>query len=326
MFRKRINVIVIAVLLAAGLLIVFKILQYNNLFPSLTGRLMINEGEKVTTVPAQEAVNSLEPTGVPVSGGGSALESISGSGQKSEPYQVSGTDQESKPELGANSTSVPAGQIPPEEKPVQEAGASDTISQEDASMFHYTELAQEIKDRITGVSYADNCEVPYSELRYVQVLYWGFDGESHSGEMIVNKAIAADVVDIFKELYEAKYPIERMVLIDEYNADDNASMAANNTSAFCYRVIDNGSKRLSNHSYGLAIDINPLYNPYVRPIDGKTVISPEEGAEYADRTLDNPYYIRKGDICYQAFTSRGFTWGGDWKNPKDYQHFEKKLD
>ncbi|HHV09661.1 MAG TPA: M15 family metallopeptidase [Clostridiales bacterium] len=193
-------------------------------------------------------------------------------------------------------------------------------------MFHYTELAQEIKDRITGVSYADNCEVPYSELRYVQVLYWGFDGESHSGEMIVNKAIAADVVDIFKELYEAKYPIERMVLIDEYNADDNASMAANNTSAFCYRVIDNGSKRLSNHSYGLAIDINPLYNPYVRPIDGKTVISPEEGAEYADRTLDNPYYIRKGDICYQAFTSRGFTWGGDWKNPKDYQHFEKKLD
>jgi hypothetical protein len=197
------------------------------------------------------------------------------------------------------------------------------IGEDKSQLFYYEEIPQEVKDRIKGKSYGDNCEVPYDELRYVKVLYRGFDGETHTGELIVNKAIAGDIVEIFEELYDAEYPIERMVLIDEYDADDNASMAANNTSAFNYRVIDDGSGRLSNHSYGLAIDINPLYNPYVRKIDAETVISPESGEEYADRTLDCRYYIREGDACYQAFTGHGFTWGGDWKNTKDYQHFQK---
>lgn len=207
-----------------------------------------------------------------------------------------------------------------------EESATALTRQEDNQMFRYEELSQEIKDRITGVSYGVDCDVPYEELRYVNVLYWGFDGETHTGEMIVNKAIAQDTVDIFKELYDQKYPIERMVLVDEYDADDNASMAANNSSAFNYRLVDNGSDNLSLHSYGLAIDINPLYNPYIRKVDGETVVSPENGTEYADRSLDCDYYISKGDICYEAFISRGFTWGGDWKNSKDYQHFQKKLD
>ena len=134
--------------------------------------------------------------------------------------------------------------------------------------------------------------------------------------------MAEDVLDIFKELYDADYPIERMVLIDEYDAEDNASMAANNSSAFNFRFIDGTAKR-SSHSDGLAIDINPLYNPYVRMRDGKEVVLPENGTEYANRTKENPYYIKKDDICYQAFSKRGFTWGGEWKSSKDYQHFQK---
>ena len=190
--------------------------------------------------------------------------------------------------------------------------------------FYYEELTKEIKERINGKSYGENCDVPYEELRYIKVLHWGFDGETHIGEMIVNKAIAEDVVEIFKELYEAKYPIERMVLVDEYDADDNTSMAANNSSAFNYRVIE-GTKRISLHSYGMAIDINPLYNPYVHTVDGERVVTPLEGAKYEDRSLDCPYYIHAGDACYEAFIKRGFTWGGNWKSNKDYQHFQKEL-
>ncbi len=196
---------------------------------------------------------------------------------------------------------------------------------QEAQMFYYEEISKEIKDRINGKSYADNCSVPYDELRYVKVLYWGFDNKTHIGELIVNKAIVEDILEIFEELYELKYPIEKMVLVDEYNADDNASMADNNSSAFNYRVID-GTSKISVHSYGLAIDINPKYNPYVREMDGKTIITPENGTEYADRSLDCQYYITKGDVCYEAFIKRGFTWGGEWQNSKDYQHFQKKLD
>ena len=200
----------------------------------------------------------------------------------------------------------------------------ETVGQNMLNSFYYEQLTQEIKDRIDGKSYGKNCDIPYEELRYVKVLHWGFDGQTHSGEMIVNKAIAEDVIEIFSELYEEKYPIERMVLVDEYDADDNTSMAANNSSAFNYRVIE-GTKRISLHSYGMAIDINPLYNPYVHVVDGERVVTPVEGAKYEDRSLDCPYYIHAEDVCYQAFIKRGFTWGGEWKNNKDYQHFQKIL-
>jgi len=200
-----------------------------------------------------------------------------------------------------------------------------TLGQNDLQLFYYEEITDAIKARIDGKSYGENCTIPYEELRYVKVLHWGFDGLTHEGELIVNKSIAEDIVEIFKELYELEYPIERMVLVDEYDADDNTSMAANNSSAFNYRVID-GTDRISLHSYGVAIDINPKYNPYVRTVDGKTVVTPLNGLEYADRTLDCQYYIVKDDPCYKAFTDRGFTWGGEWKNQKDYQHFQKVLE
>ena len=192
------------------------------------------------------------------------------------------------------------------------------------SLFNIEELNQELIDRISGKSYKEDADIPYSDLRHLRLLHIGFDGLTHVGEMIVNKAIAEDVMEIFKELYQIEYQIEKILLIDEYDADDLKSMADNNSSAFNYRFVE-GTSRRSVHSDGLAIDINPLYNPYVRTRDGILEILPENGTEYVDRDLDNRYYIRKDDPCYKAFVSRGFTWGGEWKNSKDYQHFEKKL-
>lgn len=192
------------------------------------------------------------------------------------------------------------------------------------SLFYIEELSSDLIDRITGKSYKEDADIPYSDLRYIRVLHTGFDGSTYIGEIMVNKAIAQDVIDIFRELYNIEYPIEKMLLIDEYDADDIKSMADNNSSSFNYRLVD-GTTRRSVHSDGLAIDINPLYNPYVRTEDDKLKILPEEATEYVDRDKDNRYYIRKGDPCYNAFVSRGFTWGGEWRNSKDYQHFEKRT-
>lgn len=240
-------------------------------------------------------------------------------------------------ENSANENNIAFGNItdPIQEENVSEkikglsAGAIVNVKELDEkainSLFYSKELDQGIIDRITGKSYKEDCDVPYSDLRYIRVLHTDFDGQTRIGEMIVNKAIAQDVADIFKELYSISYPIEKMLLIDEYDADDLKSMADNNTSAFNFRFIE-GTKKRSVHSDGLAIDINPLYNPFIRTRDNKTEILPENAAEYADRTKDNIYYINKDDPCYKAFTSRGFTWGGEWKNSKDYQHFEKKID
>lgn len=189
-------------------------------------------------------------------------------------------------------------------------------------LFYHEEIGLDIKNRIMGKSYGVNCVIPLEELRYIRVLYYGFDKETHIGELIVNSSIADDIVAIFLELYKIHYPIERMVLVDEYDADDNLSMASNNTSAFNYRTIP-GSNNLSKHAKGLAIDINPLYNPYVVYQENTIDVLPIEGYDYVDRTLNCEYYIKEGDVCYNAFIQRGFTWGGAWKSSSDYQHFQK---
>lgn len=142
------------------------------------------------------------------------------------------------------------------------------------------------------------------------------------GEMIVHASVSEDVIEIFQKLYEAKYPIEQMRLVDDYDGDDNRSMADNNSSAFNYRYIA-ASTKLSNHSYGKAIDINPFYNPYIYTTsNGVRHIDPAGSEDYANRNSACPYMIDHEDLCYQLFTEHGFTWGGDWKGRKDYQHFE----
>ncbi|MDE6387499.1 MAG: M15 family metallopeptidase [Lachnospiraceae bacterium] len=194
--------------------------------------------------------------------------------------------------------------------------------------FYYEPLNDDVKQRITGISYPEEgCSVPYEDLNYVGLLYIDFNGKEQIGELICNQAIAQDIVEIFYELYRNEYQIERIRLIDEYDGDDTLSMLDNNTSCFNYRVVD-GTDNLSKHALGCAIDINPFYNPYVvfnRGANGETYISPKGSEIYADRSQDFPYKIDETDLCYKLFTEHGFTWGGNWNSCKDYQHFQIVL-
>lgn len=187
-------------------------------------------------------------------------------------------------------------------------------------VFTYDSLSNENIIRITDSSWNEDAPVKLSELSYLEVTYIGFDNKDHVGELIVNKQLAYEVLEIFKELYDKKFPIDKIKLIDEYAASDILSMSDNNTCAFNYRKIE-GSNKISNHSYGIAIDINPIQNPYIN----NNKVSPIEGKEFMDRNDKRVGMIKKGDSCYDAFKKRGWDWGGEWKTVKDYQHFEKKV-
>lgn len=191
----------------------------------------------------------------------------------------------------------------------------------DASFFAQ-EIPDEIFERMDSVSYKEGCPVTREELSYCRVLYVGPDEAVYIGELVVNDEIAEDILEIFRELFDNGYKIGKMVLVDDYGGDDNLSMADNNTSAFNYRIV-NHTTTLSRHAYGLAIDINPLYNPWIYEKDGETIVDPPSGAEYADRSLKNEYYLTGEDLCTQLFLAHGFSWGGDWEDSKDYQHFSK---
>lgn len=202
---------------------------------------------------------------------------------------------------------------------------SDPLSAEQIQGLFYAEpISENLAERITGKTYVENDNITLDDLRYVRILYRGFDEETHVGELVVNQRIADKIVSIFKELYDNNYQLERVVLIDDYGADDDASVEANNTSAFNYRVVE-GTKKLSKHSYGLAIDVNPLYNPYVTKKTGEWGTKLEGCKPYIDRSQDFPHKIEEEDLCYQLFKKNGFTWGGDWTSVKDYQHFEYPL-
>ena len=157
-----------------------------------------------------------------------------------------------------------------------------------------------------------------TELTLLKLSFINMKGETKIGELVVDKNLSEEVVDIFEEIYNCKFPIEKMITIDYYNCNDDKSMEDNNTSAFNYRMVS-GSRKLSDHSYGRAIDINPLLNPYIRKRD----IQPKNGKKYVDRTQNEKGMILQEDCVVKAFKSRGWQWGGDWKYSKDYQHFYK---
>ena len=192
---------------------------------------------------------------------------------------------------------------------------------EDESGFWISEIDEATFARMKGKSYKDNCPIPLEDLRYLHVLHKDINGITHGGELVCNVYIASDVLEIFRALFLADYPIERVRLVDEYGADDETSMRDNNSSCFNFRFISHTTK-ISKHGLGLAVDINTLYNPYVKTVNGKLIIEPATAGEYTDRSKNFPYKIEKGDLCYKLFTERGFEWGGEWKTVKDYQHFE----
>ena len=203
-----------------------------------------------------------------------------------------------------------------------EADILDTTYEDNKEQFYISEIPDDIFEKMQGKSYKADCTLPRENLRYIHVLHVGFDNQVHEGELVVNKDIADDVLEIFKELYESGYQIEKVRLVDEYDADDEASMSDNNSSAFNFRFISHTTK-ISKHGMGMAVDINTLYNPYVKTVDGELSIEPANAADYVDRSRDFSHKIDHDDLCYKLFTEHGFEWGGDWTHSKDYQHFEK---
>jgi hypothetical protein len=178
-------------------------------------------------------------------------------------------------------------------------------------------ITGELRDRIVGSSWHAGCPVGLDDLRVLRLDRWGFDGKPHRGTLVVHRRYARDVIQVFKTLYEKRFPIRRMRLVDAYGADDDRSMAANNTSAFNCRAVTGGSA-WSQHSYGWAIDINPIQNPYVT---GGGAVLPPAGAAYVDRSKDAKGIIRAGGVVVKAFAEIGWGWGGYWSSIKDYQHF-----
>lgn len=161
-------------------------------------------------------------------------------------------------------------------------------------------------------------EIPNSiskQLTLISVEYYSFDDRLHKGQLVVNKKAAKDIEEIFNFIKESKFPIDKVIPAVKFNWDDDASMNDNNTVAFNYRKVK-GSKVLSAHSYGMAIDINPLQNPHIK---GK-VIQPAKGKYNVNASGT----IIRDSKLVKEFVKRGWQWGGRWKSSKDYQHFEKK--
>ena len=191
-----------------------------------------------------------------------------------------------------------------------------------AQNFYMSAVSEELKERILqNLDDTAQYEQLLQQQMYVHVLHYDFDENVRTGELLVYTGIAQSVLDVFQELFVAQYPIEKIKLVSEYGWDDTASMQDNNTSAFNFRTIA-GTEEWSKHALGMAIDINPLYNPYVYRQGDCVSVQPRTAGSYADRSAECAYYIQAGDVCYEAFISRGFSWGGDWENPKDYQHFQ----
>lgn len=192
------------------------------------------------------------------------------------------------------------------------------------AMFWQTPLDDDTFARINGKSYREGCPVSREDLRYMQMLHYDLEGNIRVGEMISNYRITDVLLSIFRQLYDAHYPIEKMVLVDEYDANDEASSMANNTSCFNFRTVAN-THSLSYHASGLAVNINPLYNPYVISgygTGGEIICTPVDGVNYLDRDQDFPYKISEDDLCVRLFKEAGFTWGGDWSHTPDYMHFD----
>ena len=165
-------------------------------------------------------------------------------------------------------------------------------------------------------SWRPGCPVHLRDLRLVRVTTWGFDRRAHRGRLIVHEDHAQGIRHVMRVLYRRKYPIRRMRLIDAYGSDDRRSMAADNSSAFNCRFVA-GTTRWSMHAYGLAIDLNPVENPYV----AGGHVSPPAGRRYIDRSSQAPGVIHRRGFVVRAFRRIGWEWGGNWSYPVDYQHF-----
>lgn len=173
-------------------------------------------------------------------------------------------------------------------------------------------------DVVARSTWTPDCPVDVADLRYLTMTFWGFDNHSYTGEMIVHSSVADDVVSVFRRLYDARFPIEEMRVVDASELDAPPTGDGNNTTAFVCRSTTLRDT-WSEHAYGLAIDVNPFHNPYRR---GDAVL-PELASAYLDRDRDLPGMIHAGDDTVEAFATIGWGWGGAWTSLKDWQHFSR---
>ena len=200
---------------------------------------------------------------------------------------------------------------------------------EDFAAFS-TEINSSIESRMKTSYNPKIATVKLKDLRYIVLKHWDFEHRIQFGELVVHKLVVEEIIEIFRELFDSKFPIERMQLIDKYPGGDSPSMVNNNTSALFVRNIAN-TEKLSNHSYGLAIDINPQQNPYLRKeSNGDIYVEPidKHGHKYLNRNRKNPGMITEDTLIYKLFTERGWEWGGECfedENIYDFHHFDKII-
>jgi len=186
-------------------------------------------------------------------------------------------------------------------------------------------ITKEVKTRmLKGNAWRKGCPVGLEDLRYVRVHHWDFKGKSKTGELVIHKDVAQSVVSIFEELYAIKYPVRQMRLVSDFNGNDWQSIEADNTSAHNCRSLTGSSKKWSNHAYGMAIDLNPIENPYISRtghIAHKASLQYRKRVHILSRGRADKAVALKDDKVVQIFKKYGWKWGGDWKGMKDYQHF-----
>lgn len=213
----------------------------------------------------------------------------------------------------------PDGRVPPQTTPYELIDrrliTADTLSPppDDTFIGEIEAVSEQVAERSTWNS---DCPVALTDLRYLRLSFWGFDGFHHQGEMIVSAGSAEAIVEVFAKLHAARFPIEEMRVVTDADLDAEPTGDGNNTSAFVCRRVTNGSV-FSQHAFGLAVDINPFQNPYQR---GDLVL-PELATTYLDRDRQATGMVIEGDVVHTAFSDIGWSWGGSWQSLKDYQHF-----
>ncbi|MFG1710492.1 M15 family metallopeptidase [Nonomuraea sp. M3C6] len=201
------------------------------------------------------------------------------------------------------------------------AAASPPAPSPSGTSQKFTAIVTPVSPDQLRYSWRRGCPVQPDDLRMISMTYWGFDGRPHTGKLVVNESVTNQVVSVFKMLYGHRFPIRQMQPVDVYKGSDDASMTADNTSAFnCRHVKTTGT--WSQHAYGLAIDVNPRENPYIHPYPGGT-IDPTNAKGYVQRPLNRPGVINPADDVVRAFKKIGWGWGGSWSGEKDYQHFSQ---
>ena len=209
----------------------------------------------------------------------------------------------------------------PDPAPVPPASPAPVATVPAEPVFHFSVavIEPEYAASMEGVSHHPDCPVPISDLRRMSLRFWGPDGFTHDGDLIANADAEAALKGAFATLFALKFPLTSVIPIEAFGGDDNASMAADNTSAFNCRELAQGGEVWSQHAYGRAVDINPLANPFVST-SGR--VRPPAGVAYLDRTrTDVPGMILAGSPAMKAFYGVGWHWGGRWRFSQDLQHF-----